>query len=103
MYNKYKTAYYTNILKTVSKKYKNTLAKTNRNYRANKIKELRSLKKSDRRKYWKTINSQVKNDNNSASLNDLYIFFSKTQVIKQPVQQVILNMFPIFQMMKIMS
>lgn len=32
-------------------------------------------KKSDPRKYWKTINSQVKKDNNFASLDDLYTFF----------------------------
>ena len=49
MHNIYKTAYYKNILKTVGKKYINTLTKTNRNYRANTIKELRSLKKSDPR------------------------------------------------------
>ena len=81
MYNKYKTNYYKNLLKIVSKKYKRTLTVINRKYKDNKIKELRSLKSTDPRKYWKIINSQNKTVNDLASLDDLYHFFkaSNTQ------------------------
>ena len=82
MYNRYKTNYYKNIFKFVSKKYKTTLSKTHKTYKANKIKDIRNLKINDPRKYWKLINSQSKNNsNNLASLDDLYNFFktSNTQ------------------------
>lgn len=81
MYNRYKTNYYKNSLKIVSKKYKRTLTVINRKYKDNKIKELRLLKSTDPRKYWKIINSQNKTVNDLASLDDLYHFFkaSNTQ------------------------
>ena len=82
MYNRYKTNYYKNIFKFVSKKYKTTLSKTHKKYKENKIKDIRNLKINDPRKYWKLINSQSKNNsNNLASLDDLYNFFktSNTQ------------------------
>ena len=44
MYNKYKSNYYKNVLKLVSKKYKTTLSKTQRMYNDKKITDIRNLK-----------------------------------------------------------
>lgn len=75
MYNKYKTEYYKNVFKSVSKKYKRILTVSNRKYKDNKIKQIRTLKTTDPRKYWKIINPQSKTDKNMAPLDDLYNFF----------------------------
>ena len=44
LYNKYKTDYYKNMLKIVSKKYKKTVTYTNRRFITEKSNQLRSLK-----------------------------------------------------------
>ena len=78
MYNKHKTNYYKNILRIVSKKYKRTLTKNYRKYKENKASELRRLKSTDLRKYWKIINSDNNKNNIQASVDDLYDFFKTT-------------------------
>ena len=75
MYNKYKSNYYKNILKIVSKKYKTTLSKTQRMYKDKKINEIRKLKSTNPKKYWKTINTQNKKDEVQAPLEELYRHF----------------------------
>ena len=75
MYNKYKSNYYKNILKIVSKKYKTTLSKTQQMYKDKKINEIRKLKSTNPKKYWKTINTQNKKDEVQAPLEELYRYF----------------------------
>ena len=75
MYNKYKFYYYKNILKIVSKKYKTTLSKTQRMYKDKMINEIRTLKSTNSKKYWKTINTQNKKDEVQSPFEDLYRYF----------------------------
>ena len=75
MYNKYKSNYYKNVLKLVSKKYKTTLSKTQRMYNDKKITDIRKLKSTNPKKYWKVINTNNKKDEVQAPLEDLYNFF----------------------------
>ena len=75
LYNKYKTHYYKNMLKIVSKKYKKTLTYTNRRFITEKSNQLRSLKNQHPREYWKIINSHKKSSESQASLDDFYQFF----------------------------
>ena len=75
MYNKYKSEYYKNLLKIVSKSYKTTLSVQHRKFKDKKIGRLRNLRKNNPKEYWKIINSSKKETNSSASLSDLYDFF----------------------------
>ena len=81
LYNKYKTDYYKNILKIVSKKYKKTLSFNNRRFITEKSNELRSLKHKHPREYWKIINSHKKGSNSQASLDEFYQFFKSTNEV----------------------
>ena len=78
MYNKYKTDYYKNILKIVSKKYKKTLSYHNRQFTNQKSNNLRELRNKHPREYWKIINSHKKCSDSQATLNDFYNFFKST-------------------------
>ena len=83
MYNKYKSNYYKNILKIVSKTFKTTLSKTQRTYKDKKINEIRKLKSTNPKKYWKTINTQNKKDEVQVLLEELYRYFKKKVMSKQ--------------------
>lgn len=74
-YNKHKTSYYRNILKNVSKNYKNTLATHSKRFANDRIKRLRSLKNSNPREYWKIINAKKKSGQVEAPLSELYEFY----------------------------
>ena len=75
MYNKYKTNYYKNLLKIVSKNYKRTLYTQNKIFKANRVEKLRRLKTNNPKEYWKIINSDKKNEDSQASLEDLFNFY----------------------------
>ena len=75
MYNKYKSKYYKNVLKLVSKKYKTTLSKTQLMYNDKKITDIRKLKSTNPKKYWKVMNTKNKKHEVQAPLEDLYNFF----------------------------
>ncbi|MEW8546419.1 MAG: endonuclease/exonuclease/phosphatase family protein, partial [Candidatus Thiodiazotropha sp.] len=75
MYNKYKTTYYKNILKTVSKNYKKTLSLHYYRFNNVRINKLRAVKRSNPREYWKIINSQEKSEDIQASIHDFYHHF----------------------------
>lgn len=75
LYNKYKTEYYKNILKIVSKKYKKTLTINNRSFINEKSNQLRSLKNQNPREYWKIINSHKHSSGPQATLEHFYQFF----------------------------
>ena len=75
MYNRYKSEYYKNLLKIISKSYKKTLAVQHKRYNKKKICQLRNLKKNKPKEYWKVINSSKNANNTRASLTDLYNFF----------------------------
>ena len=75
MYNKYKTNYYKNILKIVSKSYKITLSKHYKRYKNDKISKLRAIKRNNPRGYWKIINANKTTQDTKASVNDLFYYF----------------------------
>ena len=75
MYNKYKTDYDKNNLKTVSKNYKNTLSKNYKNFKIEQIEKLRRLRTNDPKQYWKIVNAERETGETSASLNCLYNFY----------------------------
>ena len=75
MYNKYKTDYYKDLLKIVSKNYKRTLYTQNKIFKANRVEKLRRLKTNNPKEYWKIINSDKKNEDSQASLEDLFNFY----------------------------
>ena len=77
MYNKYKTSFYKDILKTVSKNYKKTLSQHHNQFNNDRINKLRALKRCNPREYWKIINSQKKSENIKASVQDFYDHFKK--------------------------
>ena len=74
MYNRYKSDYYKNLLKIVSKSYKNTLALQHRKYNDKKISRLRNLRKNNPKEYWNIINSSKRVEHTNASLADFYTF-----------------------------
>lgn len=76
-YNKYKTAHFKELLRSVSRQYKNTLRIAQRNYNMSKIEKLKKLKQNNPKAYWKIINSDNKKTKPSASLHDFYTFFKK--------------------------
>ena len=75
-YNKYKNEFYKNMLRIVSKKYKNTLKFHCNRFKNDRIQKLRNLKNKNPREYWRLINSDRKQNDNFASLNDFYEFYS---------------------------
>ena len=75
MYNKYKTQYYKNKLKIVSKDYKNKISKSVKNFKNTRVEKLRKLRHTNAKEYWKIINSVEQKDSRSPPLNDLYTYF----------------------------
>ena len=78
MYNKYKSEYYKNLLKAVSKNYKHTLNKHKKQFQNLKIEKLRRIKNANPKEYWKIINSTKKPNSIKATLHDLYSFYKET-------------------------
>ena len=76
LYNKYKTNYFKNLLKTVSKDYKQTMHRNINKFKLDKIEKLKSLKRSNPREYWKIINNN-KGPKCQAPLDDLFNYFKK--------------------------
>ena len=76
MYNKYKTRFYKDILKTVCKNYKKTLSQHYNRFNNDKINKLRAVNRNNPREYWKIINSQKKSENIGASVQDFYDHFT---------------------------
>ena len=69
--------YFKNILKTVSKEYKSTIAKAVKSYKNQRVEKLRNLKTSKPRDFWKIINSVDKRSDNLPPLDELHSFFFK--------------------------
>ena len=78
MYNKYKSEYYKNLLKAVSKNYKHTSNKHKKQFQNLKIEKLRRIKNANPKEYWKIINSTKKPNSIKATLHDLYSFYKET-------------------------
>ena len=76
LYNKYKTNYFKNLLKTVSKDYKQTMHRNINKFKLDKIEKLKSLKRSNPREYWRIINNN-KGPKCQAPLDDLFNYFKK--------------------------
>ncbi|XP_053380331.1 uncharacterized protein LOC128548841 [Mercenaria mercenaria] len=74
-YNKYKTQYFKDMLKSVSKQYKCALRKAKNDYNANRIHKLRNLKYADPKQYWNIINGKSTQNEKTAKLNDFYEYF----------------------------
>ena len=81
MYNKYKTNYYKNILKTVSKNYKKTLSRHYMQYKNDKISKLRALKRNNSREYWRIINTSHTTHNTEANIHDFFDYFKNLNEI----------------------
>lgn len=74
-YNKYKTPYFKELLKTVSNQYKQTLRNEQYKFNSNRIDKLRRLKDADPKQYWNILNAKSKQSKTTASLEDFYDFF----------------------------
>lgn len=75
LYNKHKTVQYKSILNTVSKTYKNVMAKNIRQHRNERAEKLRKLKSSNPKDYWRILNSKSVQNSKIAALKDLYSYF----------------------------
>ena len=75
LYNKYKSSYYKNILKQVSKDYKNKMASNYRRYKSANISKLRNMRTIKPRDFWRIINSIDKTKDKTAPLHNLYEYF----------------------------
>lgn len=80
-YNKYKTPYYKNMLKMVSKDYKNKIAQSLRKFKNNRINQLKTLKTSNPREFWKIINSIDKSKETKPPLKELYTYFKSLTLV----------------------
>ena len=80
LYNKYKTNHYKNILKSVSKDYKQTMNRNIKRFHDNKIEKIRALKSENPKEYWRIINDG-KPKKCAATLNNLYKHF---QTVNNP-------------------
>ena len=80
MYNQYKSDYYKNLLKAVSKNYKQTLSMHKKTFQNQKVEKLRQLKNANPKEYWKIIKSTKKPNNIHATLEDLYSFYTKANL-----------------------
>ena len=74
-YNKYKSDTFKIMLKSVSKEYKSTLRKSRVNFNKTRITNLRKLRTSNPKEYWKILNSEKKTKDKSASLQSFYKYF----------------------------
>lgn len=68
LYNKYKTLHYKNILKSVSKDYKNTISLSVRKFKQDRVLKLKTLRSNNPKEYWKIINSIDKQKNPARTL-----------------------------------
>jgi len=59
-YNKYKTVYFKNLLKDVSKQYKSKLRKADNDFNEKRVVNLRLLKSKNPREYWNMLNTGSK-------------------------------------------
>lgn len=75
LYNRYKTVHFKNLLKHVSKTYKQVISKNVKKHKNNKITKLRNLKNAKPRDYWKIINSFNNENKSQAALDDFYTYF----------------------------
>ena len=75
LYNRFKTDYYKNMLKIVSKTYKNVLSNNAKRFNAEKIKKLRNLKTRDPKEYGRLLNEDKQNKTSSVPINNFYQFF----------------------------
>ena len=75
LYNRFKTDHYKNMLKIVSKTYKNVLSKNAKRFNAEKIEKLRNLKTRDPKEYWRLLNEEKQNKTSSVPINNFYQFF----------------------------
>ena len=73
-YNKYKTVYFKNLLKDVSKQYKSKLRKADNDFNEKRAVNLRRLKSKHPREYWNMLNSGSKTSNVKASVDDLFSY-----------------------------
>ena len=78
MYNKYKTQFYKNKLKIVSKEYKNKISKSVKNFKNTRVDKLRKLRHTNAKEYWKIINSVEQKETRSPPLNGLYTYFKNS-------------------------
>lgn len=63
------------MLKMVSKDYKNKIAQSLRKFKNNRINQLKTLKTSNPREFWKIINSIDKSKETKPPLKELYTYF----------------------------
>ena len=75
LYNKHKTTYYKNLLKTVSKEYKCKISKSVKNFKNQRVQKLRNLKTSNPKEFWKIINSVDKRSYQMPPLDEMHNFF----------------------------
>ena len=66
----------------MSKNYKNTLSKNFKKFKTERVENLRRLKTTDLKQYWKIINSEQKTNETSAPLNELFNFYKSTSEIE---------------------
>ena len=83
LYNKNKTEINRLRLKQVSKEYKSTLFKNQKQYKNVNINKLRNLKTSNPREYWRILNSEQAKQKTEACLDDLYNFFKNINASDQ--------------------
>ena len=78
LYNRNETLENKNLLKTVSKEYKNVIKQSISRFKTEKINKLKNLKNAKPKEFWKIINSVDKKENNSnVPLEDLYKYFEE--------------------------
>ena len=76
-YNKYKTPFHKNLLKNISKQYKDILRKSQNKFNSDRIIKIKSLKNAKPKQYWQIINNKPKEDNVTAPLTDFYQYFKE--------------------------
>ena len=86
-YNKYKTQYFKNLLKDISKRYKSTLNQAKNKYNIHKIEKIRKLKHADPRKYWKILNDKKEDTESPASIEDFYQYFKQINENNNPEEE----------------
>ena len=74
-YNKYKTQYFKDLLKTVSRQYKSTLRQASNRYNTIQTDKIRKLKHADPKKFWNLLKDKNKLSEPTASLDAFYDFF----------------------------
>lgn len=75
MFNKYKTPYYKNLLKSVRKEYKLSISKNVKKFKNQRVEKLKSIKTTNPKEFWKIINSVDKTCSKLPPLDELHNFF----------------------------